>query len=191
MDKKSQEKKIIKGCRAGKAKAQQLLYELYYGKMMSVCIRYTKNREEAQDILQEGYMKVFRSIKNFKEEGSLEGWVRRIMVNTAINYYNKHKKYQANSSIEEEYNELPESSFNDEEIIQRMGYEDILKLIQTLSPAYQTVFNLYAIEGYTHKEIAEMLHISEGTSKSNLAKARMKLQKQVNQLMDKSYSRYV
>lgn len=191
MDIKSKEKKIIKGCRQGKAKYQQMLYELYYGKMLSICLRYAQNREEAKDILQEGYLKVFKNIVNFKGEGSLEGWVRRIMVNTCINHYHKSKKHQAQISIEDSYHELSENLENGEAIIQRMTYEDLLLMIRDLPPAYQTVFNLYVIEGYNHREISEMLQISEGTSKSNLAKARMKLQKQINESLGyKTYSRY-
>lgn len=174
------EKKILKGCNAGKAKYQQMLYELYYGKMMSVCLRYAKNHEEARDILQEGYIKVFQNINTFKGNGSLEGWVRRIMVNTAINYFHKNKKFDANTSIDDDYKELEEDFFNDKAILQKLAYDDILKLVRSLSPAYQTVFNLHVIEGYNHKEIAEMLNINVGTSKSNLAKARAKLQKQLN-----------
>lgn len=190
--KSSKEKRMVKGCRQGKPKYQKMLYEYYYGKMMSLCLRYAQNRDEAADILHEGYIKVFKNIANFKEEGSLEGWIRRIMINTAINHYHKHKKHLVNSSIEDEYQELAETTENAEGILQKMSYEDILKLIRALPPAYQTVFSLHAIEGYNHREIAEMLGISEGTSKSNLAKARHKLQVQVNELLGyKSISRYV
>ncbi len=188
---KPDEKRIIKGCRAGKPKYQQLLYESYYGKMLSVCLRYSKNYEEARDILQEGYIKVFKSIKDFKGDGSLEGWIRRIMVNTAINFYHKNKKYDLNSSLDDEHQDSSPFFASEEQIIERMSYEDLLTLVRALPPAYQTVFNLYAIEGYSHREIADMLGISEGTSKSNLAKARGKLQKQIDRLMnDKTCSRY-
>lgn len=184
MDKKTKEQKIIKGCRAGKARYQQMLYELYYGKMFSICLRYSRSREEAKDILHEGYMKVFSGIGNYKGDGSLEGWIRRIMVNTAINHYHKNKKLKDTFSLEEEYDEVSENeSLSEDGIIQQMAYEDLLKLIRTLPPAYQTVFSLYVIEGYNHREIAEMLQITEGTSKSNLAKARKKLQKQVQILL--------
>jgi RNA polymerase sigma factor (sigma-70 family) len=192
MDTKALEQKIIQGCKAGKAKYQEMLYELYYGKMMSVCLRYAQDREEARDILQEGYIKVFNGIANFKGEGSLEGWVRRIMVNTAINHYHKNKKHHFNSSIEDDFNDPSDNALYDDKVIQAMNYEDLLKLIRALPPAYQAVFNLYVLEGYNHKEIGELLNINEGTSKSNLAKARMKLQKQLNQWLDnKSYSPYV
>jgi RNA polymerase sigma-70 factor (ECF subfamily) len=185
------EQQIVTGCKAGKAKFQQMLYEMYYGKMLSVCLRYAKDREEAKDILQEGYIKVFSSIHNFKGDGSLEGWVRRIMVNTAINHYHKVKKVNFNS-IEDDFNEPSEQGVFDQEIIQQLNYEDLLILVRALPPAYRTVFNLYVIEGYNHKEIAELLNINEGTSKSNLAKARAKLQKQLNHWLEgKSHIEYV
>ena len=185
------EKQVIKGCIAGKSKSQQMLYEHFYGKMMSVCLRYAQTREEAKDILHEGYIKVFASLKSYKGNGSLEGWIRRIVVNNAINHYHKQKKHYQNSSIEDDYQELPETYMNDKDILQRLAYDEILELIRGLSPAYQTVFNLYAIEGYSHKEIAAMLNVTVGTSKSNLAKARMKLQKQINQIVDYNACAYV
>lgn len=182
MNLNAKEIKMLHGCRQGQAKYQQMFYEHFYGKMLSVCLRYAKDREEARDILQEGYVKVFISLDNYKGDGSLEGWVRRIMVNTAINHYHKNKKH-THTTLESEYEEIPEGNdhWTDTEVIQKMSYDDLLVLIRGLPPAYQTVFNLYVIEGYNHKEIGEMLQISEGTSKSNLAKARMKLQKQLNQ----------
>jgi RNA polymerase sigma-70 factor (ECF subfamily) len=179
-----QEEKILKGCQAGQAQAQQMLYQLFYGKMMSVCQRYAQDREEAKDILQDGFVKVFANLSHFKSDGSLEGWVRRIMVNTAINYYHKNKKTQTETSIEDDLKEQYSLSNSSEDIeaIQKINYEDLLLLVRGLPPAYQTVFNLYVIEGYSHKEIGEMLNINEGTSKSNLAKARMKLQQQIHTL---------
>jgi RNA polymerase sigma-70 factor (ECF subfamily) len=173
------EKKILAGCQAGKTTFQEQLYQLFYGKMMSVCMRYAKDSEEAKDILQEGFIKVFSNIKQFKGEGSLEGWIRRIMVNVAINIYHKNKK-NVTQNYEEEIPDLIEEQNFDDDNLQSLSYEDILALIRTLPPAYQTVFNLYVIEGYSHKEIANLLNINEGTSKSNLAKARMKLQKLLN-----------
>ncbi len=183
----SQEQQMLKGCQAGQAQYQQMLYQTYYGKMMSVCLRYAHDKEEAKDILQDGFIKVFASLPHFKSEGSLEGWVRRIMVNTAINHYHKSKKFQHQTSIEDDLKEYSLSgSFDDLEAIQKINYEDLLVLIRDLPPAYQAVFNLYVIEGYNHKEIGELLHINEGTSKSNLAKARMKLQKNVQKLLEEN-----
>ena len=183
-----QEQQILKGCQAGQAQYQQMLYQSYYGKMMSVCLRYARDKEEAKDILQDGFIKVFSSLPNFKGEGSLEGWIRRIIVNTAINHYHKSKKFQNQASIEEDLKEeySLSANFDDLDAIQKINYDDLLLLIRELPPAYQTVFNLYVIEGYSHKEIGEMLHINEGTSKSNLAKARMKLQKNVQKLLEEN-----
>ncbi|MDX2302008.1 MAG: RNA polymerase sigma factor [Microscillaceae bacterium] len=186
------EKKIVKGCKAGKAKYQQILYERYYGKMLSLCMRYTQTREEAKDVLHDGYIKIFKSMKDFQEKGSLEGWIRKIVINTAINYYHKNKKYHANLYLEDECQDMLPLDHHEEDIISKLSYDDIIRFVRTLPPAYMTVFNLYAIEGYNHREIAEMLNISEGTSKSNLAKARMKLQKKIQEsLEDKPFAPYV
>ncbi|GAB4395287.1 MAG: RNA polymerase sigma factor [Microscillaceae bacterium] len=187
----SWESKILRGCRAGKAKYQQMLYEMFYGKMLSVCQRYTQSGEEARDILQEGFIKVFQNLSHFKAEGSLEGWIRRIMINTAITQYHKQRKLQANLSIEEDIKAFNSLSNDDDSVYRKLAYEDLLRLIRELPPAYQTVFNLYAIEGYNHREIAELLQINEGTSKSNLAKARRHLQNKLMQFTeDKSLTRY-
>jgi RNA polymerase sigma-70 factor (ECF subfamily) len=176
MSNEGDESKLLAACQAGKSKEQEKLYQKYYGKMMSICLRYAKDQDEAKDILQEGFVKVFSNIKTFKGEGSLEGWIKRIMVNTAINHYHKNKKYVI-SNTETEIPDVGEQPDFDEEAIKQLSYEDILELIRSLTPAYQTVFSLYVIEGYSHKEIANLLQINEGTSKSNLAKARIKLQK--------------
>ncbi|MDX2302633.1 MAG: sigma-70 family RNA polymerase sigma factor [Microscillaceae bacterium] len=174
--------KIIKGCSSGNPKYQKMLYEKYYGKMLNICQRYTRGQEEAKDILQEGFVKVFKNIQNFKGDGSLEGWIRRIMVNTAINHFHKFKKYEANDPIHDCYQELPGSSYDHEFALQNLGYQEILKLIRELPSSCQTVFNLHVIEGYNHREIADLLNISEGTSKSYLARAREKLQKSLGML---------
>ena len=188
----SEEKRIVKGCKAGKAKYQQILYELYYGKMLSLCLRYTQTRDEAKDVLHDGYVKVFKSIKNFQGKGSLEGWVRKIMVNTAINYYHKSKKISTSSYLDDDFQGAGALEMHEDEIIAKLSYDDIIKFVRMLPPAYKTVFNLYVIEGYNHREIAEMLGISEGTSKSNLAKARMKLQKKIQETLgDKPFESYV
>ena len=188
MNLSAEEQKMLKACQSGEPLYQKMLYERFYGKMLAVCLRYARDREEGKDILQEGYIKVFTSIINFKGEGSLEGWIRRIMVNTAINYYHKNKKLTQQASIDDENNLIHYHLNNIEEadIFQKLNYEDLLTLVRALPPAYQAVFNLYAIEGYTHKEIGELLHINEGTSKSNLAKARMKLQKKLHLLLEQN-----
>ncbi len=179
MGDKSFEKELWQGCQKKQPQAQAMLYKAYFGKMLSVCLRYAKDEEEAKDILQEGFIKVFNHIDSFKGDGSLEGWVRRIVVNTAITHFHKQKKMFFDS-IDGNTPDIQDTQEDDqlsEESLLQLSYDDILVFVRQLSPAYQAVFNLYVIENYTHREIAEMLQISEGTSKSNLAKARLKLQK--------------
>jgi RNA polymerase sigma-70 factor (ECF subfamily) len=165
---------IVKRCVKGDRKAQRELYEKYYSKMMGVCYRYTNNTEDARDILQDGFVKVYSNIKKYSFNGSLEGWIRRIIVNTAIDHFRKHKDV---FFVDDEEGYILENSKveSDDSIYSQFAVEVIMEAIQQLSPAYKTVFNLNVIEGYQHKEIAQKLNISEGTSKSNLAKAKMKL----------------
>ena len=167
---------IVKKCVKGDRKAQHELYKLFYSKMMGVCYRYTNNVEDARDVLQDGFVKVYCNINKYNFNGSLEGWIRRIMVNTAIDRYRKEKNiFHINDS--DGYildNNNVESS---ETIYSQFGEKDIMDAIQSLSPAYQAVFNLNVIEGLQHKEIAIRLNISEGTSKSNLAKAKQNLKR--------------
>lgn len=153
---------------------QRILYERYYGAMMVVCMRYTNDREEARDVLHVGFIKVYRNLKKFTRGTNLGAWIRRIMVNTAIDHYRKTAKHPSLVEINHAVHEV-----DVQDVVSDLSAEEILAMIQRLSPAYRMVFNLYAIEGYSHKEIGEMLHISEGTSKSNLAKARAKLQQMV------------
>lgn len=163
--------KLVEGCINDDRNSQRKLYEHFYGKMMAVCLRYTGNRDDASEVLNMAFLKVFRNIGKFNSgQGALEAWIRRIVINSAIDQYRKNMRQQRTIDIETvRYTKDSEQGHHDLEA------EDILKLIQRLSPSYRTVFNLYAIEGYTHAEIAEELGISEGTSKSNLFKARMKL----------------
>ncbi len=173
------ESEIIKGCIKQDRNCQKALYEMFYGKMMGVCLRYAKDRDHAQDVLQDAFMKVFDKIKNFNSTGSFEGWVRRIMVNTAIDALRKNKQeYSIVSTVHaQKRNEDPEEETSDDDILNHVTKEDVLNAVHKLSPAYRAVFNLYVVEEYSHKEIAEMLGISEGTSKSNFAKAKYNLKK--------------
>ena len=174
---------IIDGCIAGERRSQQRVYELFYGKMMAVCLRYTKNHDQAKDILQDGFIKVFRSMEKFNREGSFEGWIRRIMVNTAIDYFRRAKNAYLllgeERSIEDFGDQDEEDTIEDEapEEVLDLKPADVINAMQKLSPAYRTVFNLYVFEEMTHKEIAELLGINIGTSKSNLAKAKHNLKK--------------
>ncbi len=146
---------------------QKMLYDLYAKKMMAVCLRYSRTSFEAEDVMQEAFIKVFEHIASFKGECPLEFWIRRIMVNTALKH---HRKQMHISSVAE--NDKIEAIPEEEFILSHYNYEDLLLMVQSLAPRYQLIFNLYAIEGYTHKEIATMLDISEGTSKSQYSRAR-------------------
>ena len=146
--------------------------------MLALCFRYSRNREEAEDTLHEGFMKVFENIQKFRKEGSLEGWIRKIMYNTAIYKYRQRKDTE--NTISMDSNSLNLSNQSSEETLSKLGTKELLKLIQNLPPRYQMVFNLYVFEGLKHREIAEHLGITEGTSKSNLSDARTILQREVN-----------
>ena len=165
---------LIRRCIKNERKAQQELYKKFYGKMMGVCYRYSNNSEDAKDILQDGFVKVYGNLKKYNFTGSLEGWIRRIIVNTAIDHYRKYKNVHF---VDDEEGYILENSKTEsaDSIYSQFGEEVIMEAIQALSPAYQTVFNLNVIDGFQHKEIAEKLGISEGTSKSNLAKAKKNL----------------
>ncbi|MGL6266893.1 MAG: RNA polymerase sigma factor [Chitinophagaceae bacterium] len=154
---------------------QETLYKMYAPKMFGVCLRYSGHQEDAQDILQEGFIKVYRNLVKFRREGSFEGWMRRIFVNTAIEHYRKSINLYPVSESQE--NNVEDKEWN---AFEKLALKDLVKLIQTLSPGYRTVFNLYVVEGYTHREIAEMMGISEGTSKSQLARAKAILQNLIN-----------
>ncbi|WP_282777951.1 RNA polymerase sigma factor [Phaeodactylibacter xiamenensis] len=164
------EKGLIQACVRRERWAQKVLYEEYYSRMMGVCLRYATDEEEALDILHEGFIKVFRHVSKYKPGTSLSAWIRRIMVNTAIDYFRKNSRRRT-----EDMDEAYDISTNDPDAISRCSEQEILEAIQELTPSYRAVFNLYVIEGYAHKEIAELLDITESTSRSNLVKARSKL----------------
>lgn len=168
--------KLIQGCIRGDRYSQSQLYALYAPKMFIVCLRYSKNREEAEDIMQDGFTKVFSFIHQFKSEGSFEGWIRKIIVNCALQRYRNKPQLHAVIDIN---NNIVEQ-IGDEDILSKLGVKELLKMIQQLPPAYRMVFNLYVFEGMKHREIALELGIAEGTSKSNLSDARALLQKAVN-----------
>lgn len=171
-----QTKELIQSCIDGDRYSQSRLYEQYAPKMFAVCMRYSKNREEAEDILQDGFVKVFRSLHRFKFAGSLEGWIRKIMVYTAVANYRAKSKMHAIINIEGMENiEMT----NNEDIVALLGKKELLNMVQSLPPMYRMVFNLYVFEGLKHREIARELGVSEGTSKSNLFDAKMILQRAV------------
>ena len=169
------DEELVNGCVAQDKITQQLLFDRFKRKMMGVCLRYSDRREEAEDIFQNGFVRVFENIKTFKGLGSLEGWVRRIMVNEALTYIRKNKAMKLNVDIDKVEYMLPGGNL----ISESMNAKDLLNIIQKLPIGFRTVFNLYAIEGYSHKEIAMQLGISEGTSQSQYARARVHLQKMV------------
>jgi RNA polymerase sigma-70 factor, ECF subfamily len=179
MDLSSREnvERIVQGCIRGNKDSQKQLYEAVYGKMLGLCLRYASNHEEAKDLLHDGFIKVFEKMDHFKHTGSFEGWIRRIIVNNAIDYFRKNKKMFFEFEGEHKFDRLEDDSENEiEEMrIAKLKADRVIELIQELTPGYRTVFNLYVVEEYSHKEIAEMLNISIGTSKSNLAKAKAKL----------------
>jgi RNA polymerase sigma factor (sigma-70 family) len=172
----SEIKKIIKGCLAGDRRDQELLYRRHASKLYAVCLQYSGNDEEARDILQEGFIKIFENLNNYKHEGSFEGWMRRITVNTALEKYrSKHNLYRV-----DDIDQIQEPDAEpDNQDYAGLEASDLLDIIRELPPKYRVVFNLYAIEGYSHKEISKMVNISEGTSKSNLSRARVILQRRV------------
>jgi RNA polymerase sigma factor (sigma-70 family) len=166
---------MIQGCIKGNRHDQNRLYQIFAPGMFSVCLRYSKNKEEAEEILQEGFMKVFTHLHQFNFEGSFEGWIRKIMVNCALQKYRSNARLHAVVDIDTAGHEIAET----ENIIAQIGTKELLSMVQQLPPGYRLVFNMYVFEGMKHREIAERLGISEGTSKSNLYDARVILQKSV------------
>lgn len=177
----NQLKQLINRCLRNNRKSQEIVFRAFYGKMLAVCRRYASDDDQAKDIVQDGFIKVFKNLERFNFEGSFEGWIRRIMVNTAIDFTRKQKTAQLASNetkpIEEYSDKLAEEGI--EELPEQFSLEvtDIREGMSQLSAAYRNVFNLYVFENHSHQEIAEKLNISVGTSKSNLAKARANLKK--------------
>ena len=170
-------KDIIKECASGKLRAQEKLYRMFAPKMFGVCLRYSRDRTEAEDNLQDGFVKVFMNIHKFRHEGSFEGWMRRIMVNVSLMKYRKqHVLYPV-----EDITNYDSPGMSDG-IIEKMAADELLELVQELPPSYRMVFNLFVIEGMSHQEISEVMNISTGASKSNLARARNILKRKVVEL---------
>lgn len=177
---------IVKGCIKGDSFAQQKLYEAFYGKMMAICMRYATDRQQAKDFLHDGFMKVFKNIEKFSYQGSLEGWIRKVMVNNILEEMRRNKKIFFTENPEDSKNGKEYSEYIlEEETFSPISQEEILASVQMLPAAYRAVFNLYVMENFTHREISEQLDISEGTSKSNLSKARIHLKKAISQIINK------
>ncbi len=169
---------IITACIAKERSAQEKLYRSYYGYAMSICMPYSKTKTEAEEVANDGFIKVFTNMEKYDTSQSFKAWMRRIMINAAIDYYRRNKKHYNQVDIDN----APEFGGFDDSIINQLSANEILELIQELSPAYKLVFNLYVLEGYKHHEIAKQLNISEGTSKSNLSKAKGKLKEKLERL---------
>lgn len=172
---------LISGCIDGNRRMQEELYRRFSPRMYAVCLRYAGSSEEAEDILQEGFIKIFKKLGSFRSEGSFEGWIRRVFVNTAIEHFRRKRYLQP--VTEKEENTLEGKSIS---ILDALAEKDILDLVRQISPGYRTVFNMYVVEGYTHKEIGDILGISEGTSKSQLSRAKVILQEMVKKFMEQN-----
>ncbi len=165
------ERDVVSACARKERWAQQKLYEEYYSQMISVCLRYANNQDDALDLMHEGFIKVFNHISKYQPGTSLVAWMRRIMVNTCIDHYRKNTRRRT-EDIEEAF----QVKSLDPDAVSQCSEHEILEAVQSLSPAYRTVFNLYVMEGFSHREISELIGITESTSRSNLVKARLKLQ---------------
>jgi len=168
--------KLIDGCVKKDRKSQKELYKLYYGYALRICLRYAKNKDEAVEVVNDGFMKVFTHLSRYQVNQSFNSWLSTIMINTAIDHYRKRIKQLEMEELNEHH-----QVEDRENILSNINYEDLIKLVQKLSYAYRTVFNLFAIDGYTHEEISKLLHITVGSSKSNLFKARENLKKMLTE----------
>jgi RNA polymerase sigma factor (sigma-70 family) len=175
------ESDIIQGCIAGNRQMQEIFYKKFSPKMYGVCLRYSGNVEDANDLLQEGFIKIFKNLEKFRGDGSFEGWIRRIFVNTSIEHFRKKVKLYNVTEVQE--NTIEDVELN---VLDSMAEKDIIFLVNELAPGYKAVFNMHVIEGYSHKEIADILGITEGTSKSQLARAKGVLKKSLEKRMNKT-----
>jgi len=166
---------LLKACRKGDRQSQQELYRQYFGYGMSICLRFSHSEDEAQEILNDGFLKVFDRIESFREESSFKSWLRRIMINASIDHYRRYQKHYHQIELSYAQDQVTQSV-----ALENISAEEVMKMVQALPPAYRMVFVLFAVEGYGHKDIAQQLGISEGTSKSNLSKARAKLRKMLD-----------
>lgn len=174
------DQEILEGCKSGNRQAFGLLYKKYAPSMLGICMRYCKRKEEAEDVLHEGFIKVFSNVAKFRGEGSFEGWIKRIMINTSVSYYHANLKHYFQSGVEE-MEDLTVGDEDDGVYTNAPRRSELLSLIQDLPDGYRFVFNMYVFEDFSHKEIASELGISVNTSKSQLAKARRRLQKKLKE----------
>jgi len=183
------DEQIIEGCLSGKRKAYSLLFQKYASVMMGICMRFCKNRDDAEDVLQEGFIKVFSNMENYRHEGSFEGWIKRIMINSAIDHYKNNLKHSFHYNVDEmeDHSILDDQHGHDpgSPQFQDIPREKLMELIQGLPDGYRMVFNLYAIEGMSHREIAAKLDFTENTSKTQLMKARRTLRGKLKEWIKK------
>lgn len=169
---------IIEGCRQWKRSSQEALYRQFFGYAMAICLRYASNKDEAIEILNDGFLKIFNHIQSYDTSRPFKSWLSKIMANTAIDHLRSKKKISFSEDITQAY----DLGVHDDKALDKLAYEEILQLVQDLPPAYKTVFNLYVMEGFQHQEIADLLGISEGTSKSNLFKAKRILKTKIEEI---------
>lgn len=179
---------LLQGCKKNDRESQRLLYQHYYGYAMSICVRYCRSMEESKEIVNDGFMKVFKNINQHATESSFKPWLRKIMINASIDHYRKEVKHYHHADLDQKN----ASSVVYNHALDDLSYTELIGMIQSLSPGYRAVFNLYVIDGFTHQEIAKILEISEGTSKSNLMKARENLKKMIEKMnRGDLYAKYV
>lgn len=178
---------LIQGCKRNDRESQRLLYQHYYSYALSICLRYCHSAEEAKEVVNDGFLKVFGKINQYRMDTSFKAWLRRIMINASIDLFRKEQRHYTMSSM----NDHGVVQVTGNGVFDELSYLELIKMIQSLSPGYRAVFNLYVIDGYTHREIGEMLGISEGTSKSNLLKARERLKKELLKMDSKVYAKSV
>jgi len=171
----TRETEWIEGAKSGDRRSQKAIYDMLSGKMYAVCLRYMGDRDVAADILQDGFVTLFTKLDSYSGEGSFEGWARRIFVNTALMSLRKKDALKDSEDVDAAWN----ITSDDPTAIEKIGYKDLLKMVEALPPGFRTVFNMYVIEGYSHKEIGEVLGISETTSRSQLQRARVLLQSKI------------
>lgn len=182
---------IINGCVAAKRESQKAFYKLFYGFSMAICMRYCTTKDDAMEVVNDGFLKIFRELHVFYPkyenfESSLRGWMKSIMIHTSVDHFRKNSRKNQLDDIHDNHLEIIHDA---ETSIDKISHKELIEMVQRLSPAYRTVFNLYVIDGYKHEEIAAKLNISAGTSKSNLAKAKANIQKMLNQTNINIYDR--
>ena len=175
---------LLEGCLKKNRRSQELLYKQFYGYAMSICLRYTPSREEAKEILNDGFLKVFTKLESFDTNRSFKTWLSRVMINTALDHYRQEVRRDVFENVE-----MAEPVSVDETAISKLAHDELIGMIQKLTPSYRIVFSLSVIDGYTHEEIAEQLNISVGASKSNLSRAREKLREMLSKINSDNYDR--